>query len=124
ATQKNHAVCAGPARIFVRKVSANVAQTGCAEQRVGDRVAQAVSVRMAKQPFVERDFDPAEDQPAAFDQAVNVMTQTDSERRRVNSCRGSISLRIVLSPGHHQPAMFDVILPQTFFAPAANLPAS
>src|SRR5262245_46579147 len=77
--QKDEAVGARPARVFVGEMRADVAERGGAEQRVGYRMRQAVAVRMSQQAALIRYFDPAQDQLAPFDQSVDVITYAYSK---------------------------------------------
>src|SRR5262245_26436225 len=74
--QEDEAVGACPSRILVGEMRADVAERGRAEQRVGDCVRQAVAVGMAEQAALVRDFEPAEDQLSAFDQTLDVISDT------------------------------------------------
>src|SRR5438034_6541070 len=62
-----------PARIRVREVPPDVAQARGAEDRVGDRVADDVGVRVPEPPSIERDRHTAEYEPASRHQTMQVV---------------------------------------------------
>jgi hypothetical protein len=79
ARQQHHGVGAGELGGGVGEVTADVAQAGGAEQRVGDGVRQRVGIRMAQQAVAVRDAHAAEDQRAAFDETVHVPALADAQ---------------------------------------------
>ncbi len=62
--EQRQAVGVAPALVGVGEVLPDVAEAGCAQQRVDDRVGQDVSVGVAGQPQLGLDLDPAEHQSA------------------------------------------------------------
>ena len=76
ALQKSQARHILPLRIGVRKMGADVAQPGGAEQSVADGMRQRVAVGMAHGPLVKRDLNAAKDQFAAFGEAVQVISDS------------------------------------------------
>src|ERR1700680_1032935 len=81
AFQKSQARNIFPFRIGVRKMRADVAKPRSAEQRVADRVRQRVAVGVSHGSFVKWNFDAAEDQFAAFREAVKVVANPRSRHR-------------------------------------------
>ena len=65
-----------PFRIGIREMRADVAEARRAEQRVAKRVAQHIAIGMAHRAFVERNFDSADHQLAAFGQAVQIVADS------------------------------------------------
>ena len=63
----------------VVRMGANVAQSRCTQERVGNGVQQGIGVRVAQQTYVVRDVDAADDQLAAFDQCVAIVALADAE---------------------------------------------
>src|SRR5215475_498950 len=92
--QKDEARGAGPPRVAVGEMRADVAERGRAEQRVGYRVRQAVTVGMAEQSALVRDFDPAEDQLTTFDQTVDVISYAYSKLAHISYAVCHISYEI------------------------------
>ena len=66
-------------RVGVGEEVADVGQAERAEDGVGERVGQGVGVGMAVEAEVGGDFDAAEDQLAAGDEAVDVVTEADAD---------------------------------------------
>jgi hypothetical protein len=58
---------------------ADVAERRCAEQCIANRVRQAVRIGMPQQAFFKWDFDAAENQLAAFDEAMNVVAEANAD---------------------------------------------
>jgi len=74
---------------------ADIRQAGGAEQRVADRVREAVGVGMALEPIVGRKLHAAEHQRAPGNQAVDVVAVTDAEGSHRNRRRErSLSSRL------------------------------
>ena len=69
-----------PLRVGVGEELADVAERGGAEQGVGDRVEDDVGVGVAGQAALVVDPDAAEDQRAALDQPMGVVTDPDAHR--------------------------------------------
>src|SRR5216684_6394324 len=65
-----------PFRIGVRKMCADVAETGSSQQRVAQRVAQDVAIGMSDRAFVKWHFDPAENQFSSLCQPVQVVSDS------------------------------------------------
>ena len=60
--------------VGIREMKADVALADRAEHGVGDGVAEHVGIRMAIEAVCVRDIHAAEDELAALDEAVNVVT--------------------------------------------------
>ena len=60
-------------------MAADVAQTRRAEQCVGNRVQQRVGIGMSEQAFFKRNVYAAENQIAAFDELVDIVTLSDTD---------------------------------------------
>ena len=58
--RKVEAVVSGPAGIGIGKVHPDVAQRGCAEDGIGDRVGQHVGVGVSCEAQLRGNFDPAQ----------------------------------------------------------------
>src|SRR5580658_9194278 len=76
ALEENQAGRPLPLRIGVREVRADVAQIRGAKKRIAERVAQHVAIGVALGAFVERNFDAADHELAAFDEAVKIVTDS------------------------------------------------
>ena len=64
-------------------MAADVAERRRAEQGVRDGVQQYIGIRMAEQPERMRDFHPADDELAPFDEAVHIVTHAKT-RHTIN----------------------------------------
>jgi len=60
-------------------LKADVGQAGGAEQRIADRVREAVGVAVAVKAEVGREFYAAENERASVDKAVNIIAVTNAE---------------------------------------------
>lgn len=77
--QQHAGIRALVARIGVREMISDVTQ-GCGpEQCVRERVERDISVAVAQQPEMMGDFDSAQNELAAFNKAVHVISVSDSE---------------------------------------------
>ncbi len=74
-------------RIRVGKMRADVAQPRGAQQGVAKGVRQRVAIGMADGPFVKWEFDAAEDQLAAFGEAMQVVSDPRAGHRPARSWR-------------------------------------
>lgn len=77
-TQQLAAVGAGPGRIGVGEVAADVAQRAGAEQGIADRMQQHVAVGVGDEAAVEGNGDAADPQVVALAEAVDVEAVADS----------------------------------------------
>src|SRR5260221_6342210 len=75
--QKNTARRAAPAGIGVRKKMADVCFAQRAKEGVADGVHERIGVGVAVEAFGVRDFDAAQNEFAAFNQRVNVVTNAN-----------------------------------------------
>ena len=66
--------------VRVREMVADVPGGHGAEQRVGDGVDEHVGVRVSVETFGVRNLDAAEHERAAFDQRVDIVTDTGENR--------------------------------------------
>ncbi len=66
---------------------ADVAEPRGAQQRVAERMRQRVAIGMAHGPLVEWNFDAAEDQLAAFGEAVQIVADARAGHRAARSWR-------------------------------------
>ncbi len=79
-TQQVPAVGPFVARVAVGKMTADVAEARCPEQRVADRMQQHVGVGMSGEPPVVGDIDTADDELTTGHQRMDVEALTDSHR--------------------------------------------
>jgi len=77
--EKLQAVGALPLGVGVRKMRADVAKARGAEQRVAERVGDHIAVGVAYRPFIEGDFDPADDELAAFREAMEIVADAAAD---------------------------------------------
>ena len=96
--QQLDAVGAGIGGIIVGKMFADIAQRQGSQQGVHDRVGQDIGVRMTQKALLKGDLHAAEDQLSSLDEAVHVISLSDSEHvyspfmaRRQPSARGTSS---------------------------------
>ncbi len=82
ASEQHHGIGVFPLRIAVGKVSAEIAQRGRSEQRVGDRMRQDVGVGVSERTAFERNLDAAENQTPSFDQPVRVEPVPETRHAR------------------------------------------
>src|SRR5262245_12670047 len=61
-------------------MSSNVSESCSAEQRITDRVAEHIRIRVAEQALVERDLNPAAHKLSAFYEPVNIVACSDASR--------------------------------------------
>ena len=73
--------------IGVREMRADVAEPGRAEQRVADRVGQRVTVGVSHRAQMKWEFDTAEDEFAAFGEAMKIVSDTRPGHRAARSSR-------------------------------------
>ena len=77
---KKRDACNSPkSGVAVGKMLADVAKPQRAQQRIGDRVDDDITIGMGNGADVGRHDDPAEDELAAWFEAVDVVTVTDAE---------------------------------------------
>ncbi len=76
--QELAAVGVFPRRITIRKQVADVGLAAGSEQGVGQRVQDDVSVAVAEEPAVKRNFDTAQNEAAACHEAVQVIADADA----------------------------------------------
>ena len=75
--QQLDARCVLPPRIGIRIMLPDIAGARRAQNGIRDRVTHNVSVRMSERAALGGDIDAAEYQPPAFDQAVQIVANTD-----------------------------------------------
>src|SRR5687767_13682213 len=77
--EKNKTVCIAPAFVLIGKMRADVAERERAQNRVRYRVSQSVGVGMPDRAEFRFDFYAAQIERSACFQAVNVISEADSE---------------------------------------------
>ena len=75
--QQHAAVGAFVTRVGIGKMAADIAERHRTEQRIGNRMQQRIGVGMTEQAGGVGNLDPAENQLAAFDQFMHVVTLPD-----------------------------------------------
>jgi hypothetical protein len=87
--QEQQAVRAFPLRIGIGKVRADISRPRRAKQRIAERMRDHVTVRMPHRPFIKRHFDAADDEFAAFREAVQVVADAAAHAHAFfcSSCR-------------------------------------
>ncbi len=77
-SEKDEAGSVGPARRGIGEMVADVTQGRGAQQRVANRVAQCVTVRMPDRPPVEGDVDPAQHELSPRSQTMQIVADADA----------------------------------------------
>ncbi len=68
-------------------MSADIAEAGGPEQRIGDRMEQHVGIGMAEQPALEGDLHAADDELAPRHEGMDVETLADAHHACLLCCR-------------------------------------
>ena len=87
ALQKAQAGSALPFRVGIWEMRADVAESGRAEQRVADRVCQRIAIGVSHGAQMKWEFDTAEDELAAFGEAMKIVSNTRPGHRAARSSR-------------------------------------
>ena len=87
ALQKAQAGNALPFRVGVREMRADVTEAGRAEQRVANRMGQRVAVGVSHRAQMKLDFDTAQDELAAFGEAMQIVSDSRPSHRAARSSR-------------------------------------
>src|SRR5437773_2180408 len=86
--EKKQAVGAFPLGIGVRKMRTDVAESRRAKQRVAESVSEDVAIRVADGSFVERKRNTADDERAAFGEAMQIVA--DAAANRTHGVNGPV----------------------------------
>ena len=78
--KEKQAVRVPPLGTCIRKMLADVAQRRRAQERIADRVTKGVAIGMADGAFIERNFDPSQNEFASHFKTMDVIADADAER--------------------------------------------
>src|SRR5579863_5754021 len=75
-------------------MGANVAQRGCAEQRVANRMTQHIAIGVPDSTLLKRHFDSANHQFAIFREPMQVIANSGARNARFSSARATSRRRL------------------------------